>query len=73
MSHKICRIRSSFGFRQRPMAEAIKEQNFRFDAIYTGYLANGEQAEIISDIITLLADEDTRIIVDPAMADGGAL
>ena len=57
----------------RPMAEAIKEQSFRFDAIYTGYLANGEQAGIISDIITLLADEDTRIIVDPAMADGGSL
>ena len=56
-----------------PMARAIKEQNFRFDAIYTGYLANEKQAEIVSDIITLLADEDTRIIVDPAMADGGAL
>ena len=56
-----------------PMAKAIKEQSFRFDAIYTGYLANERQAEIVSDIITLLADEETRIIVDPAMADGGAL
>ena len=56
-----------------PMAKAIKEQNFHFDAIYTGYLANDAQAGIISDIITLLADEDTHIIVDPAMADGGAL
>lgn len=56
-----------------PMAKAIKEQGFHFDAIYTGYLANGEQAGIISDIITLLADEDTKIIVDPAMADGGVL
>lgn len=56
-----------------PMASAIKEQNFRFDAIYTGYLANERQAEIVSDIITLLADDETRIIVDPAMADGGVL
>lgn len=56
-----------------PMAKAIKEQNFHFDAIYTGYLANGEQAGIISDIITLLADANTKIIVDPAMADGGKL
>lgn len=56
-----------------PMAEAIKKQNFHFDAIYTGYLANGAQAGIISDIITLLADEDTKIIVDPAMADNGTL
>ena len=56
-----------------PMAKAIKEQNFHFDAIYTGYLANGEQAGIISDIITLLADANTKIIVDPAMAAGGKL
>lgn len=56
-----------------PMAEAIKAQRFHFDAIYTGYLANAEQAGIVSDVISLLADEDTRIIVDPAMADGGVL
>ncbi len=56
-----------------PMAEDIKKQGFHFDAIYTGYLANERQAGIISDIITLLAEEDTRIIVDPAMADGGKL
>lgn len=55
------------------MAEDLKKQSFHFDAIYTGYLANAEQAGIISDIITLLAEEDTKIIVDPAMADGGKL
>lgn len=56
-----------------PMAEDLKKQGFHFDAIYTGYLANAEQAGIISDVITLLAEQDTRIIVDPAMADGGKL
>ena len=55
------------------MAENLKKQNFHFDAIYTGYLANAEQAGIVSDIISLLAEDDTRIIVDPAMADGGKL
>ena len=30
-----------------PMAKAIKEQSFHFDAIYTGYLANEKQAEIV--------------------------
>jgi pyridoxine kinase len=55
------------------MAEDLKKHDFHFDAIYTGYLANAEQAGIISDIITLLAEDDTRIIVDPAMADGGKL
>ncbi len=55
------------------MAENLKKQNFHFDAIYTGYLANARQAGIVSDIISLLAEDDTRIIVDPAMADGGKL
>lgn len=56
-----------------PMAEEIKKQNVHFDAIYTGYLANGAQAEIIKNIIAMLAESDTRVIVDPAMADNGAL
>ena len=55
------------------MAEDIKKQNVHFDAIYTGYLANGAQAEIIKNIIAMLAESDTRVIVDPAMADHGAL
>ena len=68
------------GFTFRDLTDdmpAIREhwerEGIKFSAIYTGYLANGEQAGIISDIITLLADENTRIIVDPAMADGGSL
>ena len=56
-----------------PMAEEIKKQNVHFDAIYTGYLANGAQAEIIKNIAEFLSDEDTRLIVDPAMADNGKL
>ena len=56
-----------------PMAEEIKKQNVHFDAIYTGYLANGGQAEIIKSVIDMLADDETRVIVDPAMADNGKL
>ncbi len=56
-----------------PMAEEIKRQGVHFDAIYTGYLANGAQAEIVKNIISMLADEETRVIVDPAMADHGRL
>ena len=55
------------------MAEGLKSEGFHFDAVYTGYLASAEQAQLISDIITLLAEKDTRIIVDPAMADNGKL
>ena len=56
-----------------PMAQEIKKQNVHFDAIYTGYLANGAQAEIIKNIAALLSDSDTHLIVDPAMADNGKL
>ncbi len=56
-----------------PMAQEIQKQKVHFDAIYTGYLANGAQAEIIRNIVSMLSDSDTRIIVDPAMADNGML
>ena len=56
-----------------PMAREIKEQNVHFDAIYTGYLANGAQAAIIKEIAEMLGDKDTLLIVDPAMADHGKL
>jgi len=56
-----------------PMAEEIKKHNVHFDAIYTGYLANGAQAAIIKEITEMLGEEDTLLIVDPAMADHGKL
>ena len=56
-----------------PMAEEIKKQNVHFDAIYTGYLANGAQAGIIKGIVEMLGDKETLTVVDPAMADHGKL
>ena len=56
-----------------PMAEEIKKHNVHFDAIYTGYLANGAQAAIIKKITEMLGEKDTLLIVDPAMADHGKL
>lgn len=56
-----------------PMAEEIKKQSVHFDAIYTGYLANGAQAAIIKKITEMLSEKDTLLIVDPAMADHGKL
>lgn len=69
---------SSFNFHDLtdyllPMAKEIKKQNVHFDAIYTGYLANGAQAAIIKEITEMLGEEDTLLIVDPAMADHGKL
>lgn len=56
-----------------PMAQALEARHMHFDAIYTGYLANAAQADIIRRVIAMLADEDTLVAVDPAMADNGKL
>ena len=43
------------------------------NTIYTGYLGSAKQVQIVIDAIDLLKKEDTKIIVDPAMADSGIL
>ncbi len=42
-----------------------------FDAIYSGYLCNSHQAGILKEIINLLKDEKTMVIIDPVMGDNG--
>jgi pyridoxine kinase len=56
-----------------PIAKHWHSLDLHFDAIYTGYLANAAQVDIILQIIDLLADENTLICVDPVMADNGKL
>lgn len=41
------------------------------DGIYSGYLASSEQERQLQTILDLLAHENTKIIVDPVMADHG--
>lgn len=55
-----------------PMAEHWQREGIRFDGIYTGYLASARQAELIGQIIDMLASPETLVIVDPVMADNGA-
>ncbi len=43
------------------------------DTIYTGYLGSAKQVQIVMDSIDLLKKDNTKIIVDPAMADSGIL
>ncbi len=50
-----------------------KEQNIRFDAIYTGYLGSATQISYVKDMFKTLGKENLVTIVDPAMADGGKL
>jgi len=50
-----------------------RKENIRFDAIYTGYLGSTRQIELVRDMFSALRAEPFVSIVDPAMADGGAL
>ena len=48
-------------------------ENFTFQSIYTGYLGNIAQIEMVKDFIKTFKNEKNLIIVDPAMADNGQL
>lgn len=50
-----------------------KELNLEFDSIYSGYLANYEQIEIVKDFIKDFRKEKQLVVVDPVMGDGGEL
>lgn len=55
------------------IAQHWKSIDLKFNAIYTGYLGSIEQAEIVSRVFDDFRDDDTLIIVDPAMGDSGRL
>lgn len=57
----------------RPIADHWEKEGFRFDAIYTGYLASKEQIADVLDFFSRFKSEDNLIFVDPAMADNGKL
>ena len=50
-----------------------KKENFKFDAIYTGYLGSFEQLRLVSDFIDTFRTDDNAVIIDPVMADNGKL
>ncbi len=56
-----------------PIVEHWKKENFRFDAIYTGYLGSAEQCRLMCELFDAFRTEDNLIFVDPAMADNGKL
>lgn len=54
-----------------PIAEHWHKLGVGFDAIYSGYLASPAQGRLLERAIELLRNENTLIVVDPAMADNG--
>lgn len=68
------------GFTFRDLSMDIEEisnhwqkEKFKFDAIYTGYLGNVEQIELVKEFIKNFKTKSNFILVDPAMADNGKL
>lgn len=56
-----------------PIMEHWKNENFQFDAIYTGYLGSKRQIDIVADYFDTFGNNHNYIVVDPAMADNGKL
>ncbi|MBQ2679897.1 MAG: pyridoxamine kinase [Firmicutes bacterium] len=68
------------GFTFRDLTDDIPEivshwvkEKFQFDAVYTGYLGSEKQIDIVAGLFERLKNENTLIIVDPAMGDMGKL
>lgn len=57
----------------KPIGTHWKKENFKFDAIYTGYLGSFEQIDLMKELFEEFKTESNLIFVDPAMADNGKL
>ncbi len=57
----------------QPISDTFKELGIDFSAVYTGYLGSFEQLSLVSDFFDRFGGEDTKIIIDPVMADNGKL
>ena len=56
-----------------PITDHWKQEGITFDAIYTGYLGTEEEIDMVIRIIEEFRNENTLVIVDPAMGDNGKL
>ncbi len=56
-----------------PISKHWKSLGISFDCIHVGYLCDGEQTRIVGEQIDCLRNENTSVIIDPAMADNGKL
>ena len=56
-----------------PIAHHWKNLGITFDGIYSGFLGSTEQVDIVCNFIDMFRTENTVVVVDPAMADGGKM
>ena len=50
-----------------------KQEQIRFDAVYTGYLCSVRQIDYLEELLQTLLAPNGKVIVDPVMADHGRL
>ena len=55
------------------MAEHWKSLGCRFQALYSGFLGSAGQIGLVEQIFDWFRQEDTLVLVDPVMGDGGKL
>lgn len=55
------------------IADHWVSEGLKFDGIYTGYLGNEKQIELIIDFIDRFSENSPLVFIDPAMADDGKL
>ncbi len=57
----------------KKISDVFSELSIDFDAIYTGYLGSYEQIRLVGEFIDTHKNENTVVVIDPAMADNGKL
>lgn len=57
----------------KPIAAHWKQEDFKFDAVYTGYLGSFEQIDLMKEFFDDFKNDSNLLFVDPAMADNGKL
>lgn len=56
-----------------PMAEHWRKVGARFQSLYSGFLGSAGQIGLVEQVFDWFKGEDTLIMVDPVMGDGGKL
>ena len=47
--------------------------NLQFDGIYSGFMASGQQIDVLKNLISDYKTADNQVVIDPVMADNGQL
>ena len=57
----------------RKVIDRWNEHRVTFDAIYTGWLANPKQIDLLTELCEVSVHDKTTVFIDPVLGDGGML